>query len=161
MPTENDDEIIIAPGSEVFGLGGDDEFTWPGGNATIHGGDTGENYETNPYVSIDGGDRLILEGSNGVVVTFTTSEAGTVKLGTEALTFTGIERLAGTEGNDIIRGAGVVSGRHNLTIEGRGGDDRISGAWAFVGDISEARVYTKAMSDADLRATWQAMGGAG
>lgn len=29
----------------------------------------------------------------------------------------------------------------------------------FIGDLSEARVYTRAMSDADLLATWQAMGG--
>ena len=41
------------------------------------------------------------------------------------------------------------------------GDNSIGGAWAFIGDLSEARVYTKAMTDAELLATWQAMGGAG
>lgn len=67
----------------------------------------------------------------------------------------------------IISPSGVISAASLDTIPlngirmGGSGDNSIGGAWAFIGDLSEARVYTKAMSDADLRATWQAMGGAG
>ena len=67
----------------------------------------------------------------------------------------------------IISPSGVISAASLDTTTlngirmGGSGDNSIGGAWAFVGDISEARVYTKAMTDADLRATWQAMGGAG
>lgn len=67
----------------------------------------------------------------------------------------------------IISPSGVISAASLDTIPlngirmGGNGDNSIGGAWAFIGDLSEARVYTKAMTDAELRATWQAMGGAG
>ena len=49
MPTERNDSITIAARLVTWGLGGADEFHYSGGSATIHGGDTGEAYDTNVY----------------------------------------------------------------------------------------------------------------
>lgn len=117
------------------GLGGDDVFYWQGaqGNDTIQGGDTSENYDDNPYTPYNpGGDRLMLEGSAGARINFTSTEAGSVTIGTNSLSFSGIERLYGTDGNDIIR-AGKASlsaahdgtPQHGLTLYTRGGHDDI------------------------------------
>lgn len=63
----------------------------------------------------------------------------------------------------IISPSGVISAASLDTIPlngirmGGNSNPAISGTQGFIGDLSEARVYTKAMSDADLRATWQAM----
>ena len=67
----------------------------------------------------------------------------------------------------IISPSGVISAASLETIPlngirmGGNSNPAISGTQGFIGDISEARVYTKAMTDAELLATWQAMGGAG
>ena len=67
----------------------------------------------------------------------------------------------------IISPAGVISAASLETIPlagvriGGNSNPGVTGTEGFIGDVSEARVYTRAMSDADLRATWQAMGGAG
>ena len=46
MPSNGNDSITVTPGLHD-GLGGADDFYWPGGSATIVGGDTGEAYDTN------------------------------------------------------------------------------------------------------------------
>lgn len=67
----------------------------------------------------------------------------------------------------IISPSGVISAASldTLPLNGirMGGNSNpgVTGTEGLIGDLSEARVYTKAMTDADLRATWQAMGGAG
>lgn len=66
----------------------------------------------------------------------------------------------------IISPDGVVTAANLETIPlagirmGGNSNPAVSGTQGFIGNISEARVYTRDMSDADLLATWQAMGGA-
>lgn len=118
------------------GFGGDDTFYWRGGqgNDTVHGGDAGERYDDNPYTPNNpGGDRLILEGSQGATITFTTTERGTAVIGSSRLTFTGIERVQGTNGNDVIKAGNATlnpahdgTPQHGLTISSRGGNDNIT-----------------------------------
>jgi Ca2+-binding RTX toxin-like protein len=119
----------------ISGLGGADTFYWQSGigNDTIHGGDTSENYDANPYTPYNpGGDRLELEGSIGANITFSTTEDGIATIGNNKLSFTGIERLYGTAGNDVIRAGnakleaahdGTVE--HGLTLYTRGGHDNV------------------------------------
>ena len=63
----------------------------------------------------------------------------------------------------VISPSGVISAATLDTMPlngirmGGNSNPAVDGTQGFIGDISEARVYTKAMSDADLRATWQAM----
>lgn len=63
----------------------------------------------------------------------------------------------------VISPSGVISAAtlDTMPLNGirMGGNSNpgISGTQGFIGDISEARVYTKAMTDAELLATWQAM----
>ncbi|QEU09058.1 LamG domain-containing protein [Paracoccus yeei] len=67
----------------------------------------------------------------------------------------------------IISPSGVISAASLDTIPlngirmGGNSNPGVTGTQGFIGDISEARVYTRAMTDAELLATWQAMGGAG
>lgn len=67
----------------------------------------------------------------------------------------------------IISPAGVISAASLETIPlagvriGGNANPGVTGTQGLIGDLSEARVYTKAMTDAELLATWQAMGGAG
>ncbi|MTH79623.1 calcium-binding protein [Paracoccus aestuariivivens] len=119
----------------ISGLGGADIFYWRSGigNDTIHGGNAGDNYDANPYTPGNpGGDRLILEGNVGAKITFSTTEAGTVQIGSNRLTFDGIERLEGTSANDIVRGGNAKltaahdgTPQHGLTLYTYGGNDDI------------------------------------
>ena len=69
MPTEQRDIITITPGSEVWGLGGPDEFTWPGGSATIHGGDTIQGFEIIDRLDLGGRDYLATDTRAGLLLT--------------------------------------------------------------------------------------------
>lgn len=119
----------------LWGLDGADLFYWKNGrgNDTIHGGDTADKFDPNPYSPGNpGGDRMILEGSQGARVHFSSTEAGTAQIGGSTLHFTGIERFFGTMGNDVIRGGAAVlnaphggTPQHGLTIFSRGGHDDI------------------------------------
>lgn len=136
----NTDNIIrgTAASDVLSGLGGADVFYWRGGigNDTIHGGDTNDKYDINPYTPNNpGGDRLVLEGNQGATITFRTTEAGTAKIGGNTLTFTGIERVWGTAGNDVVdaskaklNAAHDGTPGHGLTIITRGGHDSIIGS---------------------------------
>lgn len=132
MPTNNDDAISVTAGQEVWGLGGADTFTWAGGDATIHGGDTGERYDANVYMDKTGGDRLIL--TEPVKMTFTTSEAGVAKGASGTLTFDGIERIHLGDGDDTIHAGNATLNSphddtpvHGLSIWAGGGDDLVVG----------------------------------
>lgn len=65
----------------------------------------------------------------------------------------------------VISPSGVITAANLETIPlagirmGGNSNPGVTGTQGFIGNISEARVYTRAMSDADLLAIWQAMGG--
>ena len=126
MPTEFKDILTVTEGQNIFGLGGPDEFTWTGGNATIHGGDTGENYDDNVYGNKDGGDRLFINSPSQVILTST--EDGTATNNSGTLSFDGIERIHLSNGNDTIRAANAEFDRYGLSIYANGGDDMIVGS---------------------------------
>lgn len=136
MPTNGNDIINVASGQNIDGLGGADEFTWLGGNATIAGGDTGEAYDSNVYMDKTGGDRLFIDASlGGVKATLTSTENGTIVAGSSTLKFTGIERLHFGDGNDTIRAGSAVLNTphdgtpvHGLSIWAGGGDDNVVGS---------------------------------
>lgn len=126
MPTESKDVLTVTEGQNVFGLGGPDEFTWTGGNATIHGGDTGENYDTNVYGTRDGGDRLFINQASKVILTST--EDGTATNNSGTLSFEGIERIHLSDGDDIVRAGQATVDRYGLSIYANGGNDLVIGS---------------------------------
>ena len=126
MPTESKDIINVSAGQEVYGLGGPDEFTWLGGNATIHGGDTGENYDDNVYMDKTGGDRLFIDSPSKV--TFSSTEDGSAKTSTGTLQFDGIERLHLGDGNDVVKAGNAEVDRWGLSVWAGGGDDLVVGS---------------------------------
>lgn len=128
MLTNGNDILRVGAGQEVNGLGGADEFTWLGGNATIHGGDTGERYDDNVYMDKTGGDRLFI--SEEVRLTFTSTEDGTARAASGTLVFDGIERIHLSNGNDVIRASGATVDRWGLSIWAGGGNDDIVGSRA-------------------------------
>ena len=130
MPTERNDSITIAARLVTWGLGGADEFHYSGGSATIHGGDTGEAYDTNVYGAKTGGDRLFIESNAGTRIHLTSTEDGTVMRGNETLTFTGIERLVLGNGNDIVRAGQATLDRYGLSVWTGGGNDQVNGTRA-------------------------------
>lgn len=134
-----DDILRGTPAGDVlWGLGGADTFYWRSGRGsdTVHGGDIADRFDANPFTPGNpGGDRLVLQGKIGARVTFSTTEDGTVRIGDDDLRFTGIERLFGTRGNDVIIGDKALLNAahdgtppHGLSIFGRGGHDRIVGS---------------------------------
>lgn len=122
----------------VWGLDGADTFLWAGGrgNDTFHGGDRNDRYDANPYTPGNpGGDRLVLEGSTGAVISLLTTESGTVRIGGNVLQFTGVERIHGTAGNDVVYGARALlnpphdgTPPHGLSIFTGAGHDKIFGS---------------------------------
>ena len=137
--TDKDDILRGTDQSEVIeGLNGADSFHWSSGkgNDTYHGGAGGEKFDPDPYAPGNpGGDRLSLDGTEGAQITFSSTDGGQVDIGANQLTFTGIERVFGTEGNDIVRGAGAELNTptdgipaHGLSIFTRGGADSIEGS---------------------------------
>lgn len=122
----------------VWGLEGLDTFHWQAGmgNDTYHGGTGVERYDANPYTPGNpGGDKLILEGSVGARIDMRSTDSGSVQIGSERLDFTGIERIYGTSGNDVVyatnatvntSGSGISA--HGLSIFTGAGNDRISGS---------------------------------
>ena len=126
MPTESKDVLTVTEGQNVFGLGGPDEFTWTGGNATIHDGDTGENYDTNVYGNKDGGDRLFINQASKVILTSTEDSTATNNSGT--LSFEGIERIHLSDGDDIVRAGQATVDRYGLSIYANGGNDLVIGS---------------------------------
>lgn len=149
----------IDPGhgnDSVDGGAGADVLIWNANSATKNnvdtylGGSTGESYDSNPYGSLSGGDRLHLgtTGKDAFRVTFTNSEDGyALDPYGNRLNFTGIERLQTGAGNDhvdvsgaslkVARGSGsdyvpvhgvtVNTGAGNDYIHGSRGDDVLDG----------------------------------
>ena len=83
MPTQGND-IIRGPynGQTVYGLGGADTLYWGRGqgSVTFYGGNTGENYDPDPYWGNAGGDRIRITGAQPVNVSFTSTENGRATL---------------------------------------------------------------------------------
>ncbi|WP_154490540.1 MULTISPECIES: calcium-binding protein [unclassified Paracoccus (in: a-proteobacteria)] len=136
MPTENIIRWNTAGNDSFLGGPGIDALYWqPGGHDVFHGGDLAEAYDPNPYLERTGGDRLHLLGKQGALVVFSSTEDGVVRIGQSSLTFTGVERLHGTDGNDTIRGASAAikpahdgTPVHGLTIYAGAGHDEITGS---------------------------------
>ena len=137
--TNGDDAMRGTRQSDVvWGLGGMDTFYWrPGmGNDVYHGGTGSERFDANPYTPGNpGGDRLFLEGNVGARITFRSTEDGVAQIGNERVQFTGIERIYGTAGNDIVSAANatlnaVGGGKpgHGVSIFTGAGNDRIMGS---------------------------------
>lgn len=110
----------------LFGNAGDDTFVLESGfgNDIITGGETGET----------DGDIIDLSGHSGpVTVTYTGSETGSVSAGTDTATFSEIERLTLTGGNDSVDGSAdgngleVEAGAGNDTVRGGSGADTVYG----------------------------------
>ncbi|MEQ5796579.1 family 16 glycosylhydrolase, partial [Paracoccus sp. NFXS7] len=122
----------------VWGLEGLDTFYWqPGvGNDTYHGGTGTERYDANPYTPGNpGGDRLILDGSAGLRIDMHSTDSGSVQSRNDRLEFTGIERIFGTTGDDVVvatnatvNSSGGSVPAHGLSIFTGAGNDRISGS---------------------------------
>ncbi|MFT4014003.1 MAG: calcium-binding protein [Paracoccus sp. (in: a-proteobacteria)] len=134
MPTNSDDKITIIANQTVSGLNGADEFYYTSGNATIHGGDLNERYDSNVYGEKTGGDRLYFKTSP-VSLTFSTSEDGVATSSKGRLTFTGIERIHLGDGNDTVNAASATlesahggTPVHGLTLYAGGGNDSIIGS---------------------------------
>lgn len=134
--TLTDDIMRGTAASDVlWGLNGADIFLWRGGRGSdvVHGGDIADGYDANPYTPGNpGGDRLIIQGSEGARVNFSTTESGSLRVGDDELQFTGIERFLGTRGDDVIRAGGASlnaphdgTPQHGLTIFSRAGHDKI------------------------------------
>lgn len=137
--TDRDDILRGTEQSEIIhGLTGADSFHWSAGRGddTYHGGTGGEKFDADPYSPGNpGGDRLSLDGADAARIVLTSTDAGSVEIGGHRLRFTGIERIFGTEGDDIVLGAaaglnaasdGIPA--HGLSIFAREGDDRIEGS---------------------------------
>ncbi|WP_373946874.1 family 16 glycosylhydrolase [Paracoccus marcusii] len=122
----------------VWGLEGLDTFYWqPGvGNDTYHGGTGTERYDANPYTPGNpGGDRLVLDGSAGLRIDMHSTDSGSVQSRNDRLEFTGIERIFGTTGDDVVvatnatvNSSGGSVPAHGLSIFTGAGNDRISGS---------------------------------
>lgn len=138
----------------LYGEAGNDTLqTWEG-NELIDGGDDADTFLVSELTGSDtiiggeGGnddDTLDFSSLNApVVVTYSQSEVGTVGESMGALTFSQIERMTLTEGNDsveggndaaglnITAGAGndsIFGGAGNDTVLGGAGDDSIEGAY--------------------------------
>lgn len=143
MPTiwgTNSDDVLRGTNQSdvVWGLEGLDTFYWRDGmgSDTYHGGLGGERFDANPYSPGNpGGDRLFLEGTRGATITMTATDSGQVRIGDDTLSFTGIERIHGTSGDDFVfaRDAGLnASGRgmpgHGISIFTGAGNDSIVGS---------------------------------
>ncbi len=143
MPTirgSNGDDVMRGTGQsdQVWGLQGLDTFYWrPGmGNDAYHGGTGSERFDANPYTPGNpGGDRLYLEGNAGARISLRSTEDGVIRIGNERLEFTGIERIYGTAGNDIVSAtnasmntAGGGKPGHGVSIFTGAGHDRIAGS---------------------------------
>lgn len=112
---------------------GNDYIRWtPNGNVNIDG--LGDNFDSNLYqpydpdVGMTTGDMLRIEGNNAAFIKFDGWNEGTAKVGNSTATFTDIERVYGTSGNDVIR-AGQVNTHgpdgHGISIFSGDGNDNI------------------------------------
>lgn len=128
MPTNGNDILRVGAGQEAYSLGGADEFTWLGGDTTIHGGTGGEAYDDNVYLDKTGGDRLFI--GEAVKLHFSSTEDGTAQAASGTLSFDGIERIHLGDGNDVIRAGNATVDRWGLSIWAGGGNDDIVGSRA-------------------------------
>lgn len=83
------------------------------GNDTLTGGEAGVDFDTVDFSSL----------SNGLSVTYTGNEAGTVTDGTDTVTFSEIERLILSGQADVVDGSADGGG---LSIDAGAGDDTIT-----------------------------------
>lgn len=143
------DAVIGGAGDDLgYGGNGDDNFAaggaYGGGNDSYFGGEGSDLLLTGTkggHVTFDGGDSAgdsdtvwtETDGTQGVTVTFSDDEAGTVSYGdgTTSIDFTGVERVWTSEGADSVDAFASDSGTEistfggDDTVMGSGGNDRI------------------------------------
>lgn len=138
--TTTHDLLTATSGNDrITALAGDDVIRWaPGGHDTLDAGTDGENYDANPYnTGNPGGDRLYIEGSAGAWVRLGTTTDGLVKVGGSSLSFSGVDRLHLTDGNDTLRaGTATFEDGRGITVFAGAGADNIGGS-AFA-DVIDA-----------------------
>ena len=133
-----------ADNDTLQGDAGNDRLDGGAGNDNLTGGDGDDTFlladgfgsdviDGNEAAEVSG-DTLDMSGLTlGVNVTLTGAEAGTVLQGANSASFTNIERLVLTGGNDSVDGTAVTTG---LTLDGLAGNDTLrggSGADALTG----------------------------
>ncbi|MFT4013727.1 MAG: hypothetical protein QM682_10045 [Paracoccus sp. (in: a-proteobacteria)] len=138
MPTEKSDILRMTSGTNtLYAGGGDDTLYWSPelGSYNFHGGDAGERYDTNVYMDKTGGDRLVIESTAGLRLTFSTTENGLLSTKDSFLNFTGVERIHLGEGNDTIIASNAALNKahfgtpeHGLTLYAGAGNDSIVGS---------------------------------
>ena len=130
--TNSHDLLTATSGNDrITALAGDDVIRWtPAGQDTLDAGTTGESYDANPYnTGNPGGDRLHIEGAAGAWVKLTTTTDGIVKVGGASLSFSGVDRLHLTDGNDTLRaGTATLEQDRGLTVFAGAGDDNLGGS---------------------------------
>ena len=138
------DDVITGSSGDDVAFGGDDQdsflFADDFGNDTIEGGEGGTDFDTLDFSSL----------TAPVTVTYTGNEAGTATDGTFTITFSEIERVILTSGDDALFGGAdsvgidVIAGAGADTIySGVGGDsiDGGSGADEVFGDAGDDTIF--------------------
>lgn len=130
--TNSHDLLTATSGDDtITALSGDDVIRWtPAGRDTLDAGTDGESYDANPYnTGNPGGDRLFVEGIRGAWVKLGTTTDGIVKVGGASLSFSGVDRLHLTDGNDTLRaGTATLEQDRGLTVFAGAGDDNLGGS---------------------------------
>lgn len=130
-----DDSIDAGLDSDtVFGGSGDDTIAASHGDDSLFGGDDADTFvlsDGQGSDSITGGeggtDRDVIDASavtQGVTVTFTGAEAGTLSDGTDTASFSEIEGLTLTDQADTVQGGASTA---DMTIDAGAGDDSVTG----------------------------------
>lgn len=140
---DGNDTILGGDGDDLIEGGADaDTFIIEGafGNDTIVGGELGDDEDTIDLSALSG----------PVIVRYIDDEAGTITNGTDTITFTQIERLILTEGNDSVEGASdtegldIAAGDGSDTIVGGSGGDSIDSGdgndFIFAGDNNDTLI---------------------
>lgn len=130
MPSNGNDTVSSPITGPLDLLAGADLLIWnpADGNATVHGGDGGEGFDTNIYGDKAGGDVLRVEGDTGVKFFLTSSQDGHIGAPGARIDFTGFERFHTGEGNDTVRAGASAPADAYLSIFTHGGNDNIVGS---------------------------------
>ncbi|WP_326295436.1 Hint domain-containing protein [Mesobacterium hydrothermale] len=116
-----DDTIIADNGDDVISTGADSDLVTyagdMGGSDTIIGGETGTDAD---HLSVE-------NGATAVNVVYSGDEAGTLTDGTDTATFSEIEQLTLTAGNDTLDGTNDGAG---LDVDAGDGNDDLTGGSA-------------------------------
>ncbi|MEX3017945.1 Hint domain-containing protein [Gymnodinialimonas hymeniacidonis] len=133
-PSSDDDSIDGGAGDDtIYASYGDDTITGGSGDDFISGGDGSDaigfedGFGNDTVFGGEGGadsDTLdFSDASTGVTLSWDGSESGTITDGTDTVTFSEIEHIILTEGDDSVGYAGDVAG---ISVDTGGGNDTIT-----------------------------------